>query len=72
MQSVSITMNHLEILGNHPILGEPQGGKHPAPACLCDNAQASTGRNHFRPRAMAGTQLIAVLSGRAKDHRVLT
>ena len=65
MQSVPITMNHLEILGNHPILGElPRASIERLLSCATTR-KLRRGATIFA-KGDAGTQLIAVLSGRVK------
>jgi CRP/FNR family transcriptional regulator, cyclic AMP receptor protein len=65
MQSVPITMNHLEILGNHPILGElPKASIERLLSCATTR-KLRRGATIFA-KGDAGTQLIAVLSGRVK------
>ncbi|HET6928195.1 MAG TPA: Crp/Fnr family transcriptional regulator [Hyphomicrobiaceae bacterium] len=65
MQSVPITLNHLEILGNHPILGElPKASIQRLLSCATTR-KLRRGATIFA-KGDAGTQLIAVLSGRVK------
>jgi CRP/FNR family transcriptional regulator, cyclic AMP receptor protein len=65
MQSVPITMNHLEILGNHPILGELPRASIQRLLSRATTRKLRRGATIFA-KGDAGTQLIAVLSGRVK------
>jgi CRP/FNR family transcriptional regulator, cyclic AMP receptor protein len=65
MQSVQITMNHLEILGNHPILGELPRASIQRLLSRATTRKLRRGATIFA-KGDAGTQLIAVLSGRVK------
>jgi len=65
MQSVPITMNHLEILGNHPILGELPTASIQRLLSCATTRKLRRGATIFA-KGDAGTQLIAVLSGRVK------
>jgi CRP/FNR family transcriptional regulator, cyclic AMP receptor protein len=62
---MTMTMNHLEILRNHPILGElPTPTIHRLLSCATTR-KVRRGTTVFA-KGDAGTQLIAVLSGRVK------
>lgn len=65
MQTVSATMNHLEILRHHPILGELPTATIQRLLSCATTRKVRRGATIFA-KGDAGTQLIAVLSGRIK------
>src|SRR6476660_10086930 len=65
MQSVPTTMTHLEILRHHPILGELPTSSLQRLLTCATTRKVRRGTTLFT-KGDAGTQLIAVLSGRVK------
>ncbi|HJZ34345.1 MAG TPA: Crp/Fnr family transcriptional regulator [Hyphomicrobiaceae bacterium] len=65
MQSVSTTIDHLQILRNHPILGELPNPTIQRLLGYATTRKVRRGTTIFA-KGDAGTQLIAVLSGRVK------
>jgi CRP/FNR family cyclic AMP-dependent transcriptional regulator len=65
IDTVPRTMNHLEILRNHPVLGELPGASIQRLLSCATTRRVRRGTTIFA-KGDAGTQLVAVLSGRVK------